>query len=281
MLENLKLRTRLWLGYGVPLVLFLILTVVVYGTSTQVFDTLKEVDRVQTVILDVNKVTLDGEKMVRSFSSYLAFPNETFIKDYNAASKLFDADIKSVDKLIIVPEQKERLAKIMAVKNNFQSFANQVIELALKQDKQTEAIDLFKAEKNQDFVNEIERLSQDFYLVDKTLLEGEKRETKKNIVVLRWCASLEGILLIVIAIIATITIVGDTTKKLQVIIQNIANVSTEISATINQQERTTAQQASSVNQTTTTMDELGASSQAKAKACVAAPAAASACSAVA
>ncbi|OZH54795.1 hypothetical protein AFK68_08680 [Hydrocoleum sp. CS-953] len=261
MFENLKLRSRLWLGYAVSVVLFLILTAVVYGTSNQVLDTLKEVDRVQTVILDVNKVTLDGEKMVRSFSGYLAVQNEMFIQEYNAASNKFEADLKSLDRLIIVPEQKERLDKIMAVKNNFQSFADKVIELALKEGKQTEAIDLFKTKANQEFIDKIERLSQDFYVVDKTLLAEEKKETKKNLILLRWCASIEGIFLIVISIITTITIIGNTTKKLQVITDSIANVSTEIYATINQQERTTAQQASAVNETTTTMEQLAASSQ--------------------
>ncbi len=52
-----------------------------------------------------------------------------------------------------------------------------------------------------------------------------------------------------------------TTKLIQGIASAIASSSTEIAATVEQQERTVSGQASSVNQTTTTMDELGASSR--------------------
>jgi methyl-accepting chemotaxis protein len=45
-------------------------------------------------------------------------------------------------------------------------------------------------------------------------------------------------------------------------ISSIATSSTEIAATVEEQERMASQQAASVNQTTTTMDELGASSRA-------------------
>lgn len=52
-----------------------------------------------------------------------------------------------------------------------------------------------------------------------------------------------------------------TTRLIQGIASAIASSSTEIAATVEQQERTVSGQASSVNQTTTTMDELGASSR--------------------
>ncbi len=52
-----------------------------------------------------------------------------------------------------------------------------------------------------------------------------------------------------------------TTKLIQGIASAIASSSTEIAATVEQQERTVSGQASSVNQTTITMDELGASSR--------------------
>lgn len=50
-------------------------------------------------------------------------------------------------------------------------------------------------------------------------------------------------------------------KKVGGIVQNVVTSSSEIAATIEQQERALAQQASSVSETTTTMDELGVSSR--------------------
>ncbi len=51
------------------------------------------------------------------------------------------------------------------------------------------------------------------------------------------------------------------TKTLTATITAVSSTSTEISATVNQHERTAAQQAAMVNETTTTMDELGVSSR--------------------
>ncbi|MDX2242734.1 MAG: methyl-accepting chemotaxis protein [Leptolyngbyaceae cyanobacterium bins.302] len=51
------------------------------------------------------------------------------------------------------------------------------------------------------------------------------------------------------------------TGKIAQIVQTVATSTTEIATTIEQQERNALQQATSVNQTTTTMDELGASSR--------------------
>jgi methyl-accepting chemotaxis protein len=53
----------------------------------------------------------------------------------------------------------------------------------------------------------------------------------------------------------------NVSKTLTATINAVSSTSTEISATVSQHERTAAQQASMVNETTTTMDELGVSSR--------------------
>jgi len=66
---------------------------------------------------------------------------------------------------------------------------------------------------------------------------------------------------ITLGIALSIAIAKPLDKALKGIINMIVSSSTEIAATIEQQERIAVQQAASVNQTTTTMDELGASSR--------------------
>lgn len=66
---------------------------------------------------------------------------------------------------------------------------------------------------------------------------------------------------IILGIALSIAIAKPLDKALKGIINMIVSSSTEIAATIEQQERIAVQQAASVNQTTTTMDELGASSR--------------------
>jgi methyl-accepting chemotaxis protein len=66
---------------------------------------------------------------------------------------------------------------------------------------------------------------------------------------------------IILGIALSIAIAKPLDRTLKGIINMIVSSSTEIAATIEQQERIAVQQAASVNQTTTTMDELGASSR--------------------
>ncbi|MBD1878025.1 MULTISPECIES: methyl-accepting chemotaxis protein [unclassified Coleofasciculus] len=66
---------------------------------------------------------------------------------------------------------------------------------------------------------------------------------------------------IIFGVFFSITIAKPLGAKISGIVNTIVTSSSEIAATVEQQERTAAQQAASVNQTTITMDELGASSQ--------------------
>lgn len=61
------------------------------------------------------------------------------------------------------------------------------------------------------------------------------------------------------------TIANRTAKSINVIVSTITTSTTQIASTIDQQERTATHQAASVNQTTSTMTELGASSKTSAE----------------
>ncbi len=66
---------------------------------------------------------------------------------------------------------------------------------------------------------------------------------------------------IAIALLAAFLISSGIAKTISDTVNAIATSSTEIAATVEQQERTATQQSSYVNPTTITMDELGAASQ--------------------
>ncbi|MDY6804643.1 MAG: methyl-accepting chemotaxis protein [Cyanobacteriota bacterium] len=273
MLENLKLRDRLLIGYAVPVVLFLGLAWLTYLTSNKVFDTFQEIERVEDVIVGVNKTTLNCERMIGSFRGYLAVRNEVFIEEYNTASKLFDEAIEAVNESIVREDQKSRLDRMMEVKNNFDRFAQQVIQL-VEVGNQEEAIARFNTGSGKDFVEGFERLSNEFSQAEQTLLKEETQETKNNLSALLGLLVLGSIALIILSVIVAFNLALRVSGTIDKVVRKIAGSSTEISATIEDQERTASQQAASVNQTTTTMDELSASSQASAEQAEAAAAAA-------
>lgn len=264
MSNSFKLRNRLLIGYAVPVVFSLGLTSLVYFAASKVFDTFQEVERVQNVITSVNNMALGGERMVRSFRGYLAVQREVFVEEYQAASKSFNDAAKIVEDTIKVNEQKQLLNDMKQVKNEFDFFAQNVIEL-VKEGKKADAVALFNTDKGKNFVDEFERLSKAFAGIEKKLLEAQTIQTKNNLHKLRLLLGLGSILLIIISVLVAKTTAVRVSHTIEKAVEKIASFSTDISTTIEEQERTASQQAVSVNETTTTMDELSTSSQASAE----------------
>jgi len=73
-----------------------------------------------------------------------------------------------------------------------------------------------------------------------------------------------GITALIVSVIAVL-LANQTTKSINSIVNSITTSTTEIAATVEQQERVATQQAASVNQTTATMTELGTSSRVSAE----------------
>lgn len=74
-----------------------------------------------------------------------------------------------------------------------------------------------------------------------------------------------AIIVALVAIFLSISITEPLIKRIGSVVNLIVNSSSEIASTVEQQERMATQQATSVNETTITMDELGASSRASAE----------------
>jgi len=139
-----------------------------------------------------------------------------------------------------------------------------MIEL-VKQGKQKEALDFFSTQKGASILNEYYELNNYFGEKEQEIFDAATSNAEEN---LRFLVSavLVGVLLgIAIALLVAFLISSGIAKTISDAVNAIASSSTEIAATVEQQERTATQQSSYVNQTTITMDELGAASQQSAK----------------
>src|SRR4028118_158042 len=139
-----------------------------------------------------------------------------------------------------------------------------MIEL-VKQGKQKEALDFFPHQKGALILNEYYELNNYFGEKEQEFFDSATSNPEENIRFLV-SAVLVGVLLgIAIALLAAFLISSGIAKTISQAVNAIASSSTEIPATVEQQERTATQQSSYVNQTTMIMDELGAASQQSAK----------------
>jgi len=139
-----------------------------------------------------------------------------------------------------------------------------MIEL-VKQGKQKEARDFFSTQKGALILNEYYQLNNYFGEKEPEIFDAATSNPEENIrflVSAVWVGTLLGIDL---ALLAAFLISSGIAKTISDPVNAIASSSTEIAATVEQQERTATQQSSYVNQTTIIMDELGAASQQSAK----------------
>jgi methyl-accepting chemotaxis protein len=260
MLSNLKLQNRMLLGYSAPVVVCLVLVGLVYSTANKVFDTFEEVARVQNVLIDTSDMSLSSEGMIRSLRGYILDKNQGFSEDYRENFNAAKESAKSVEGLIKLPEQKERLTKMVEEIENYDDYASKVIAL-IDSGKEADAVALFKSGKGTEFVKAYDRLEKEFKATEESVLKQETQEAKNALHLLVALLLIGSLILIVIAITVALVISSGITRTINQAVNAIASSSTEIAATIDQQERTATHQASAVNQTTTTMDELGNSSR--------------------
>jgi methyl-accepting chemotaxis protein len=138
-----------------------------------------------------------------------------------------------------------------------------MIEL-VKQGKPKEARDFF-TKKGALIRNEYYELNNYFGEKEQGILDAATSNPEENIRFLVSAVLVGALLEIAIALLAAFLISSGIAKTISDAVNAIATSSTEIAATVEQQEGTGTQQSSCVNQTTIIMDELGPASQQSAK----------------
>lgn len=260
MLDKLKLKKRLMIGYAVPVTLYVALSVFVYGTAQQVFQTFKEVERVQTLIISVNKMGVSGQGIIRSFRGYVAVENPKFLNELQFYSQAFTESAQQIKPLIANSEQQRRLTEMEDLRKQYEILVQEMIQL-LQRGQREQALEKFNQGTATQFVQDFDRMSQEFSQVEESILRQETTKATEALQSLITLVILGSILLIISAVGIAMWISAGVSKSINQAVGAIATSSTEIGATVEQQERTASQQATSVNETSTTMDELGASSR--------------------
>lgn len=260
-INNLNIRNKILLGYLVPATIYLGFPVVVIATTNQVFNTFQETERVEQVIGKTSKISAGAEQMVRGMRGYIINKNQQFLKDFQAGAELARQSANNVEQIVKDPSQKTRLYRMRELVNEYYDGSNEIVRL-LQQNQKEKAIALFNTGKYTNFVNEFVEVNQVFREAELNIIKEKTQMTKEALHFLISTLLVASVLLMLfgagIAWLISSGIVGTIDRA----ISSIATSSTEIAATVEEQERMASQQAASVNQTTTTMDELGASSRA-------------------
>ncbi|MEG4082835.1 methyl-accepting chemotaxis protein [Microcoleus sp. POL10_C6] len=260
MFVNLKLRNQMLLGYAVPIALFVGLVAPVFSSASKIAESYKQTKSSLIAIEGTDYMSFYMAQMVADTRGYLLIKDGDYLNAYQKTLQTFEETAASLGKTIENPSQKERLQKLMGLQKQYNDFSGQMINL-VKQGKQKEALEVFATKKGTLIINEFNELNRSFNEKEHEILDAATSNAEENIRFLVAAVLVGAVLGITIALLAAFLISSGIAKTISDAVNAIASSSTEIAATVEQQERTAKQQSSSVNQTTITMDELGAASQ--------------------
>lgn len=260
MFTNLKLRNRMLLGYGVPIILFMVLTGLIYTSTNKLVVAFEEIKRTQKILDSSALMRFSYTRMALALRGYVLFRNQELINDYYTWRQVLTENHEQIASIIANDQQKERLKKMLDLSDRYHNLSNLVINL-VRSGKQAEAVSLLRRQQEQTLVNSFRDLSIEFNEVEKSLVNQATNEAENLLNNLIIAVLIGALLCVVFSLLAAFLISSAITSEINKTVNAIASSSTEIASTVEQQERTATLQATAVNQTTTTMDELGISSQ--------------------
>lgn len=263
-LIKLNIRNRMLLAYVAPAAIYLGFPVLVYTTTNQVLNNFQEVERIENVIRKTNDMSAGAEQMVRGMRGYLINKNPLFLKDFQKGGELARQSADSVELIVENSEQRMRLERMLALCDEYYESSNEIVRL-LQQNKRAEALAIFNTGKQTKFVDEFVKVNQQFRDLEVKSIKQATEKTKESLVFLISSLVFGSVFLLLLGALLAWLISSGIAETIDRAVSSIASSSTEIAATVEEQERMASQQAASVNQTTTTMDELGASSRATAQ----------------
>ncbi|WP_377477910.1 MAG: methyl-accepting chemotaxis protein [Microcoleus anatoxicus] len=263
-LKKINIRNKMLIAYLAPAAIYLGLPILVYQTTTQVLNSFQEVERIENVIGLTNNISAGNEQMIRGLRGYLINQNPRFLNDFKTGAELARQSANNVEPIIKNPQQKTRLQKMLSLSNEYYKNSNEIVDL-LQANKKSEALAIFNTGRHTKLVNEFVEMHRQFRELESDLIKQETKKTKDSLIFLISVLVVScGFLVLLGGVIAWLISSG-IARTIDRAISSIVTSSSQIAATIEEQERMASQQAVSVNQTTTTMDELGASSRATAQ----------------
>lgn len=258
--QYLKLRERIVIGYSIPVLLSIGIAGLVYSNVWQV-DQQNTRERIgQQIVKESDAIAWSIARVQRSSRGYLLAPQEESLNGFSEAELTFQEASEKLKTLVEVPEQKQRLTRIIQLGTRSIDVNRSLIDL-VRAGKLNEAIQRYKSTDRLTLNRELEQTLNEFQTKEDFIQSEKNKETEAALAFLKTGVIIGTLVSAILAIPIGLWIAARITEAINQSVNAIASSSTQIASTIEEQERSATQQASAVHQTTSTMDELGASSR--------------------
>jgi methyl-accepting chemotaxis protein len=255
-----KLKYRILLGYSLPIIISLGVSIIVYFKAQELLTQKELVDQAYLINENIKELAFDVQAMQRTSRGYLLEKNLTSLLAYQSAANDFDELAASLKNLVTDREQQDNLKNIVALSNQIKQSNNQLIAL-VDQNKVEQAIEQWRTGGFRELAQQLKNNVEEFERREKEILEARQQKQTAGIEDLTNLVILTALVSAVIAIALSLRISGGISRSIANTAAEVVNCTNDINASMKEQKNITTSQSTSVNQTSITLDELKASSQ--------------------
>lgn len=255
MFNPLKLKTRILVGYFLPLLLSLGFAAVI-SCQTQTLQQELDTDAAGQEILDNSERMASGlSQMQRYSASFLVNPEVDFLVEYEKKSQLFEEAIESLNGQFENPDLQIRLDKIKKLGNQIDSLNRYLMTLTQTQ-KRDQAIRAFAAAESQKLSLEITQALDDFLAVVKQLQRSEVESTHIAILALHEWVWVGSVVLVFLTLAISTAWTYRIVEAIAHPLLSLQSTTKEITHNILASERLLTRQAEDLGQINGVLDSL-------------------------
>lgn len=258
--KSWKLRHLIIVGYAVPVLAMIISSVVTVLNVNTVDQKVTQGQISRKIDGKIADLAVDVQVAARSVRGYLLDQAPVSRESFQAAHADFDQIVIDLSGMVRDPQQKQTLAELKKLLDEYAALDEQLVEM-VDAGKVDEAIKVWRMD------NGVQRNTAVTALIDKMkdredeIVNLDTQQQQEALNGLKTTVLLAAFFSLVFSVLIGYLLIRRIARKMDETASAIASSTSEIAATVEQQERTANQQAASVSETTTTMDELGASSR--------------------
>uniref|UniRef100_C6DZA0 Methyl-accepting chemotaxis sensory transducer n=1 Tax=Geobacter sp. (strain M21) TaxID=443144 RepID=C6DZA0_GEOSM len=260
MFKNLRLKYSILLGYAIPLLLMLAVSIMVYANIRKVQEQSRVVAAKNQSVEAFDHFTQNLSEMQSTSRAYLLYKNEGSLKEFDEEVKRYSVLADSLKRLVMDSKEREILHKILDTANSYRENAIGLVALG-KQGRTQESIERYQKGETKNLLAELHRLVEDFQERENQVKEHSEQMAQDAMKTLVYALVLGILAALVVALATGIWIASRISQFIKEAVSSASSTSTEIAATITQQEATANKQAAMVNETTATMEEMSVSAQ--------------------
>ena len=253
---------RYWIiaSYLIPILLSVLVAGIVSSNVEKVRKTTIEVQTAGDAMQAINNLALATKDLTIAAQGYILVKNPQSYNLYKTAESLYQQAFIDVKTLIPNSELIKDLDSLTASVDELEQYYSALFKL-INDNKVDQALEIWKQGKGTELSTTVLEKTQKFIALETQQVEAyhqRQNDALDHLINTVWIGTGATIFCSILLGISLITLIF---KRINQEASQILQASQELVNIMESQERVTVQQASSVNETTASMDELGASSR--------------------